>query len=222
MEAPSGVPRRDPSCSRPEVLARRVRERFQRADVAVDEDGEVLVQFGRRSGRGAGVEFLDSTGLGVLVGCLKRVRANHGSLHLVCNQPRLLKIFSITGLMKSFAFHDTLESALAVQLSYTPADVTVSAGRIPAPQVSDPVRHAIPEGQMLAVPELKKVEEFPVTSVAAGMAHNQQHSSDPATVSGRRRGHWDFGMAGRGPSVPPADKARPFDCVSSGCLSPGV
>src|SRR6187200_3458531 len=37
------------------------------------------------------VDFLDSTGLGVLVGGLKRVRANDGSLRVVCTQERLLK-----------------------------------------------------------------------------------------------------------------------------------
>ena len=60
-----------------------------------------------------GVDFLDSTGLGVLVGGLKKVRAHDGSLHLVCNQDRLLKIFRITGLAKVFVIHDTAEAALA-------------------------------------------------------------------------------------------------------------
>ena len=36
------------------------------------------------------VEFLDSTGLGVLVGGLKKVRAHDGSLELICSQERLL------------------------------------------------------------------------------------------------------------------------------------
>ncbi len=36
------------------------------------------------------VGFLDSTGLGVLVGGLKRVRAHGGSLDLVCTQERIL------------------------------------------------------------------------------------------------------------------------------------
>ena len=36
-----------------------------------------------------------------------------GSLQLVCNQDRLLKIFRITGLAKVFVIHDTAEAALA-------------------------------------------------------------------------------------------------------------
>ena len=59
------------------------------------------------------VEFLDSTGLGVLVGGLKKVRAHDGSLDLVCTQERLLKIFRITGLAKVFVIHDSAEEALA-------------------------------------------------------------------------------------------------------------
>ena len=59
------------------------------------------------------VEFLDSTGLGVLVGGLKKVRAHDGSLQLVCTQDRLLKIFRITGLAKVFVIHDSADAALA-------------------------------------------------------------------------------------------------------------
>jgi anti-sigma B factor antagonist len=58
------------------------------------------------------VEFLDSTGLGVLVGGLKRVRSHEGSLALVCTQERILKIFRITGLTKVFPIHDSLDDAL--------------------------------------------------------------------------------------------------------------
>ena len=61
----------------------------------------------------AAVEFLDSTGLVVLVGGLKKVRAHDGSLHLICNQDRLLKIFRITGLAKVFVIHESTEAALA-------------------------------------------------------------------------------------------------------------
>ena len=59
------------------------------------------------------VDFLDSTGLGVLVGALKRVKAHDGSLSLVCTQDKILKIFKITGLTKVFPIHDTLEEAMS-------------------------------------------------------------------------------------------------------------
>ncbi|MBV9382566.1 MAG: STAS domain-containing protein [Streptosporangiaceae bacterium] len=59
------------------------------------------------------VEFLDSTGLGVLVGGLKRVRAYDGGIDLVCTQGRILKIFRITGLSKVFDIFDTVDEAVA-------------------------------------------------------------------------------------------------------------
>jgi anti-sigma B factor antagonist len=59
------------------------------------------------------VGFLDSTGLGVLVGGLKRVRAHAGSLDLVCTQQRILKIFGITGLTEVFGIYETADQAIA-------------------------------------------------------------------------------------------------------------
>ncbi len=59
------------------------------------------------------VEFLDSTGLGVLVGGLKRLRSHDGDLTLVCTQHRILKVFEITGLTKVFAIHDSVDAAVA-------------------------------------------------------------------------------------------------------------
>ncbi len=59
------------------------------------------------------VGFLDSTGLGVLVGGLKRVRAHDGSLDLACTQERILKIFRITGLTQVFGIHQTVDQAIA-------------------------------------------------------------------------------------------------------------
>ena len=61
-----------------------------------------------------GVEFLDSTGLGVLVGGLKRVRSHDGTLRLVCAQEKILKVFRITGLTKVFPIHaDARRGAVA-------------------------------------------------------------------------------------------------------------
>ncbi|MBL8929905.1 MAG: STAS domain-containing protein [Kineosporiaceae bacterium] len=68
------------------------------------------------------VDFMDSTGLGVLVGGLNRVRTQDGSLHLVCTQEKILKVFRITGLTKVFPIHATVDEALAAPDSPTAAD----------------------------------------------------------------------------------------------------
>ena len=49
-----------------------------------------------------GVTFLDSIGLGLLVGSLKRLRSREGSLTVVVNAARILRIFQITGLVNVF------------------------------------------------------------------------------------------------------------------------
>jgi anti-sigma B factor antagonist len=59
------------------------------------------------------VGFLDSVGLGVLVGGLRRVRAHDGSLDLVCTQQRILKILKITGLTEVFSIYETVDQAIA-------------------------------------------------------------------------------------------------------------
>ncbi|HKT04978.1 MAG TPA: STAS domain-containing protein [Rugosimonospora sp.] len=82
--------------------APQLRERL----IALVEDGarQVVVDLGR-------VEFLDSTGLGVLVGALKRLRGVSGDLSLVCAQERLLKIFRITGLDRVFTIYNSVDAA---------------------------------------------------------------------------------------------------------------
>jgi anti-sigma B factor antagonist len=62
-----------------------------------------------------GVDFLDSTGLGVLVGGLKRARSHNGTLQLVCDQEKILKVFRITGLTKVFPIYSSLDQALAAR-----------------------------------------------------------------------------------------------------------
>ena len=61
------------------------------------------------------VGFLDSTGLGVLVGGLRRVRAHDGSLDLVCTREPILKIFRITGLTEVFGIYQTVDQAIAAR-----------------------------------------------------------------------------------------------------------
>ncbi len=59
------------------------------------------------------VDFLDSVGLGVLVGGLKRLRSHEGNLSLVCTQGRILKVFEITGLDTVFTVHASVAEAVA-------------------------------------------------------------------------------------------------------------
>ena len=58
------------------------------------------------------VRYIDSTGLGVLIGGLKRVREYGGTVHLVCTNPQIKKIFDITGLVKIFGIFDDEQSAM--------------------------------------------------------------------------------------------------------------
>lgn len=59
-----------------------------------------------------GVDFLDSTGLGVLVGSLRRLRMREGSLQIVTSGGRILRIFQVTGLTHAFALHSSVPDAI--------------------------------------------------------------------------------------------------------------
>jgi len=61
----------------------------------------------------ADVDFLDSTGLGVLVSGLKRFRTMGSDVILVVAANRILKVFEITGLTQVFRLHATREAAVA-------------------------------------------------------------------------------------------------------------
>lgn len=62
----------------------------------------------------SGVTFIDSTGLGVLIGARKRCEDDGCALRIVILEPRILKVFDITGLTELFSIHPTLNAALAV------------------------------------------------------------------------------------------------------------
>lgn len=59
------------------------------------------------------VEYIDSSGLGALVGGLKRVSEKQGRICIVCNNPQVTKVFEITGLVKVFPIFTSLEDAHA-------------------------------------------------------------------------------------------------------------
>jgi len=78
------------------------------------------------------VAFIDSTGLGVLVGALKGVRADGGRLELVANSERILKALRITALSRLFTVHPDVDAALSAQ-----ADAPGQGGAIAAAAQSD-------------------------------------------------------------------------------------
>ena len=60
-----------------------------------------------------GVDFLDSTGLGVMVGSLKRLRVHQGSLKLVTSGGRILDLFNVTGLSHAFELRSSVLDAIS-------------------------------------------------------------------------------------------------------------
>ena len=58
------------------------------------------------------VSFIDSTGLGVLVGAVRDVRAGGGDLRLVVTQPHIIKLLELTGLDEVFSVLPTTSDAV--------------------------------------------------------------------------------------------------------------
>lgn len=76
------------------------------------------------------VSFLDSTGLGALVGGLKRLREAGGSLTLVIIAPRILRLFQLTGLTKVLAIQPSVAEAITADPHWRHTAET-EAGSVP-------------------------------------------------------------------------------------------
>jgi anti-sigma B factor antagonist len=68
-----------------------------------------------------GIDFLDSTGLGALVGSLKRLRVRQGSLMVVTSGGRILRLFQITGLTRAFALYRSVLDAISADQDWQEA-----------------------------------------------------------------------------------------------------
>ena len=56
------------------------------------------------------LDFVDSFGLGAVVGALKRVRQRGGELALVCPSSRIRRVFEICDLDRILALHDSIDT----------------------------------------------------------------------------------------------------------------
>lgn len=61
------------------------------------------------------VEFLDSTGLGALIGAQRRAKEAGGEIRLTVPEGQILRLLRITGLLKIFGVYATVDDALAAR-----------------------------------------------------------------------------------------------------------
>ena len=93
-----------------------VRERV----IKLIDDGAVHVLADLRQ-----VTFLDSTGLGMLIGSLRRLRARDGSLTLVSDTDRIRRLFRVTALDRVFVIWPSAQEAVTADRHWR---VAVTAG----------------------------------------------------------------------------------------------
>jgi anti-sigma B factor antagonist len=68
------------------------------------------------------VTFMDSSALGVLVGALRTARSLGGEVRIIGPNDKLVPLFKITGLNRTFATFETIEAAAAAPLEQLEAD----------------------------------------------------------------------------------------------------
>ncbi len=77
-----------------------------------DGDGHVLLDL-------SDVNYMDSTGIGELVGYLVRLRAEDRKLILVRPSERIVQLLTVAGVAPLFPTYDTVEDALAAEAGGT-------------------------------------------------------------------------------------------------------
>jgi anti-sigma B factor antagonist len=91
-----------------------VGELRERLFTLADESPSLIVDLNR-------VTFIDSAGLGVLIGAARRVEGHGGSLHAVCSQPQPRKLLWMTGVDRRIPLSATVDDALTLQTAHRDA-----------------------------------------------------------------------------------------------------
>ena len=86
------------------TTAPRFRERLEQIIAA--GDGTLVLDL-------TAVEFIDSTGLSVLLGALRQIGQHKGHMALVCTNPTVLRLFEITSLDTTFEIFPERPAAIA-------------------------------------------------------------------------------------------------------------
>jgi|SRR6056297_670896 len=63
--------------------------------IIIEDNKDIIIN-------GENIEYMDSTGLGVLIGLLKKTRAKGNKIIIKNLKPNIYKLFNITGLTKVF------------------------------------------------------------------------------------------------------------------------
>lgn len=65
------------------------------------------------------VPFMDSTGLGALIGGIRRIRDAGGSVEVVCDRPAVLRLLHTTGFDRIVGVSATVDEAMAAFIATT-------------------------------------------------------------------------------------------------------
>ena len=83
--------------------------RSRLADATQDAPARVILDLSE-------LDFIDSTGLGVLVGTLRRVRGTGGDIRIAGARAGIERVFSVTGLDRVFGLYESIEDAAVAPL----------------------------------------------------------------------------------------------------------
>ncbi|MGL4911161.1 MAG: anti-sigma F factor antagonist [Romboutsia sp.] len=59
------------------------------------------------------INFMDSSGIGVIIGRYKKISTEHGKVSVIHTTPRVKKIFDLSGMNKIIGIYDTYEEAIS-------------------------------------------------------------------------------------------------------------